>query len=108
MASYKLTCHGGSQLGKCIAGMAKCHGGSRCGKAIVFNGLSLDGDAKIDELHCLRNTQTDFQWGATSANIGKRFNHSEDDLIAMARATAGLPTKANATEAPAKPKAKAK
>jgi hypothetical protein len=87
MHAFGMAIHGGAKLGQGVAGVAEFHGGSQCTKAIIFQDLTLHGGAKVEELHCLKDTRIVQHGGSQVGNVTR---HSEDELIAMARQAVGL------------------
>ena len=82
-----VTMHGMARAAKLLAYRCTLHGSARSVDAIVFEKVTLHGAVRIGTLHCLASTRV-VQHGM--ASIGKRLNHTRQELVAMAREHAAL------------------
>jgi hypothetical protein len=82
-----VTMHGMARASKLLAYRCTLHGSARSVDAIVFEKVTLHGAVRIGTLHCLASTRV-VQHGM--ASIGKRLNHTRQELVAMAREHAAL------------------
>ena len=91
MSSQDLVVGVTADVGAAKVGTVVCRkldlGMGKIDKAIVFEKVDV-GMGKIEELHCLSTVKTDIGM----AKIGKTVYHSEEELVEMACAAAGLST----------------